>query len=62
MEKTVDEGVLKVQMLGGFSVTFNGKQIAGGPKARESQFAYLLQLLLHHGREGVSRRQLEEVL
>ena len=62
MEKKMDEGVLKAQMLGGFSVTFNERQIAGGPKARESQFAYLLQLLLYHGREGVSRRQLEEVL
>lgn len=62
MEKKEEEGVLKVQMLGGFSVTYNGIQIAGGSKARESQFAYLLQLLLHHGREGVSRRQAEEVL
>ena len=41
------EEVLQVQMLGGFSVTWNGISIAGGPKQRESQFVYLLQLLLH---------------
>lgn len=62
MERKMEEEILQVQMLGGFSVTFKGMQIAGGPKARESQFAYLLQMLLHHGRDGVSRRQLEEAL
>lgn len=56
------EEVLQVQMLGGFSVTWNGISIAGGPKQRESQFVYLLQLLLHYRREGVSRNLLEEVL
>lgn len=56
------EEVLQVQMLGGFSVTWNGISIAGGPKQRKSQFVYLLQLLLHYRREGVSRNLLEEVL
>lgn len=62
MEKKMDEEMLQVRMLGGFSVTYKGIQIAGGPKARESQFAYLMQMLLYHGRKGVSRRELEEVL
>ena len=50
MEKKMDEEMLQVRMLGGFSVTYKGIQIAGGPKARESQFAYLMQMLLYHGR------------
>lgn len=64
MEKKtgVEDGVLKVQMFGGFSLLWNGIQIAGGPKARESQFAYLLQLLLHFRDEGVNRNRLEEAL
>lgn len=62
MEKEMDAGILKVRMLGEFSVTFGGVQILGGPKVRESQFAYLMQMLLHYGKEGVGRRQVEEVL
>lgn len=56
------EEALRVRMLGGFSVTWKGISIAGGPKQRESQFVYLLQLLLHYHKEGVSRDLLEEVL
>lgn len=62
MGKEMDAGILKVRMLGGFSVTFEGVQILGGPKVRESQFAYLMQMLLYYGKEGVARRQVEEVL
>lgn len=56
------EDTLYVQMLGGFSMTWNGVQIAGGSKVKETQFAYLMQLLLHFRKEGVSRGQLEEAL
>ena len=58
----MDKGILKVQMFGSFSLIWNGMQIAGGPKARESQFAYLMQLLLHYREKGVSRNCLEEAL
>lgn len=58
----VDRGILKVQMFGGFSLMWNEIQIAGGPKARESRFVYLMQLLLHRREKGVSRNQLEEAL
>ena len=58
----MDGDALQVQMLGGFSVVWKGVAIAGGAKVRESQFVYLLQLLLHHRREGVSRSRLEETL
>lgn len=57
-----DKGILRVQMFGSFSLTWNGMQIAGGAKARESQFAYLMQLLLHDREKGVSRNRLEEAL
>ncbi len=54
--------VLYVRMLGGFSVQWNGKLIAGGSKANNSQFAYLLQILIHNREKGVTRDRLEELL
>lgn len=56
------ENVLYVQMFGGFSIFWNGKIVVGGGKSSESQFAYLMQLLLHHRAEGVSRSMLQQVL
>ncbi len=56
------ENVLYVRMLGGFSVQWNGKLIAGGSKANGSQFAYLLQILIHNREKGVTRDRLEELL
>lgn len=57
-----DAGVLRVQMFGGFSMTWNDVQIIGGSKVRESQFAYLMQFLLHHRKEGAGRDELAEIL
>ena len=56
------ENVLYVRMLGGFSVRWNGKLIAGGSKASSSQSAYLLQILIHNRERGVTRDRLEELL
>ena len=56
------ENTLYVRMLGGFSVRWNGKLIAGGSKANGSQFAYLLQILIHNREKGVTRDKLEELL
>ena len=56
------ENVLYVRMLGGFSIQWNGKLIAGGSKASESQFTYLLQILIHNRQQGVTRDRLEELL
>ncbi len=53
---------LQVQMFSGFTVTYRGKSVIGGVKSRESQFIYLMQLLLHRRRTGISRELLEEVL
>ena len=56
------ENVLYVRMLGGYSVRFNGKLIAGGSKASDSQFTSLLQILIHNRDRGVTRDRLEELL
>ena len=56
------ENVLYVRMLGGFSLRWNGKLVAGGSKASDSQNASLLQILIHERDQGVSRDKLEELL
>ena len=62
-EKTYpEEPCLQVQMFGGFSLSWDGKLVAGSRKSSESQFNYLMQLLLHYGENGVSRDMLERVL
>ena len=53
---------LFVRMLGGFSILWNGKLIAGGSKASESQMNDLLQILIHDREHGVTRDRLEELL
>ena len=56
------DNVLYVRMLGGFSLRWNGKLVAGGSKASDSQNASLLQILIHERDQGVSRDKLEELL
>ena len=56
------QNVLYVRMLGGFSIRWNGKLIAGGSKASESQLTSLLQILIHSRAHGVTRDRLEELL
>jgi len=53
---------LYVRTFGTFSMTWNGKPIAGGAKSSESQFTYLMQMILHYRESGVSRDRLEEFL
>lgn len=62
MTANTEENILYVQTFGGFSLTYNGKLITGNIKSRESQFIYLMQVLLHERENGVSRDRLEEVL
>jgi len=59
-EKTTN--ILQVRTLGRFSISWNDKVIVGGANYSESQFVYLMQMLLHAGSAGVSRVALEEVL
>lgn len=53
---------LQVQMFGSFSMFWDGKRINASAKSSESQFMYLMQMLLHNREEGVSRDNLEQVL
>ena len=59
-EKT--EQKLLVKMLGGFSMSYNGKMIAGSSKSSISQNNALLQILIHSREKGVTRDRLEELL
>ena len=62
MEKNEQSNVLCVQMFGNFALTWNGKPLIGATKSSETQFAYLMQLILHNRDNGVSREQLEQIL
>lgn len=53
---------LRVQMFGSFELEWNGRKLIGGGRSTESQFAYLMQLILHHRKTGVSRDRLEQVI
>ncbi|XCP85578.1 BTAD domain-containing putative transcriptional regulator [Roseburia hominis] len=53
--------MLHVKMFGNFSVTYEGKSLLG-KKISETQFSYLMMVLLHNREEGVSREYLEEIL
>lgn len=57
-----ESDTLYVRMLGGFSVIWNGKLVAGGSKAGDSQMGQLLQILIHDREHGVARDRLEELL
>ena len=58
----IDDNILRVQMFGTFSMTWNGMPVTGRSKSRETQFAYLMQILLHSRASGVSRDRLEHIL
>lgn len=49
-------------MFGGFSMWWNGKLLTGEAKTNESQFNYLMELLLHNRQEGVSKDMIQQVL
>ena len=52
-------GALVVKMFGSFSLLYNGKSLSG-QKTAESQFIYLMQMVLHHRKKGISRAAVEE--
>ena len=62
MGKNEGDNILYVQMLGSFSVTYNGSPLLAGAKSGTTQFACLMQLLWHNRKEGVSRSRLEKSL
>lgn len=56
-----EDHALHVKMFGGFDMTYLGKSLLG-KKSGESQFVYMMQILLHSKEKGVSREVLEEIL
>lgn len=57
----LQKNILVVHTFGGFSMSYNGKSIESR-KNGNSQFAALMQMLIHYKNKGVKREQLEEVL
>lgn len=53
--------VLRIKMFGNFSMMY-GETSLLGKKVSETQFTYLMQILLHNRKTGVSRERLEEML
>ena len=62
MEDSSEKSVLYVKTFGGFSMTWKEKLLTGSIKSSESQFIYLMQLLLHHRENGIERDTVEEIL
>lgn len=60
--KGEEENILRVQMFGKFSMVWNNHTIIGNSKSGETQFAYLMQVLLHNRKRGVSRDRMEQIL
>ena len=54
----VTDNPVKAKMFGNFELTCGDISLMGASKTGESQFAYLMQRLLHAGEAGVSRRDL----
>ena len=54
-------GILKVRTLGGFSISYDDREISFGHQS-DSQMVQLLQLLLHFRKQGVSRDLAKTVL
>lgn len=59
---TEDDHILRVQMFGKFSMVWNKHMIVGGSKSGETQFAYLMQILMHNRENGISRDRMEQIL
>ncbi len=62
MESKPCDDTLYVRMFGRFSMTYKGVTITGASKTSESQFVWLMQMILHYREAGISRDQIERVL
>lgn len=60
-ERKYEKGALKVKMFGNFSMMYDGTSILG-KGVSGTQFAFLMQILLHNRKTGVSREHLEEMM
>ena len=59
--ETEKKNVIDVRMFGNLSITYNGRQLMES-RSSETQFNYLMQLLLYFREQGVTRAQLRDVL
>ena len=57
--KTTPE--LQVKMFGDFALSYQGKALVS-EKTSETQFAYLMQMILHYRDTGISRDALENAI
>ena len=55
------EKLLQVKTFGSFSMMYDGKSLFGR-KVGETQFASMMQMLIHERKKGVSRDRLEQEL
>ena len=55
------EKILQVKTFGSFSMIYDGKSLFGR-KVGETQFASMMQMLIHERKKGVSRDRLEQEL
>ena len=53
------EKILQVKTFGSFSMIYDGKSLFGR-KVGETQFASMMQMLIHERKKGVSRDPLEQ--
>lgn len=54
---TYEDRALHVKMFGGFDMTYLGKTLLG-KKSGESQFVYMMQILLHNRETGLAEKYL----
>lgn len=57
-----NDKTLKVRMLGGFSLSWEGRDLTAGSKSEDTQLARMLQILIHNRDKGVERSKLMQVL
>ena len=54
------EHKIKTQMLGNFSMEYDGKPLASERMHRDGQFTRMMQVILHFSETGISKEKLEE--
>ena len=62
MTQKIKDNIMHVKTFGNFMMSYNGQSITGKNKTSESQFNYLMEIILHTGKEGVDRDILEQSL
>ena len=61
MEREKSTGIMRVRMLGGFSITYEGAAVVFDRRST-AKFIQLFQLLMLHLREGIDKAELIDAL